>query len=38
MQPESEARRELVDEVLAATKRAHVTRIGFVGSKAFRAF
>src|SRR3712207_4220741 len=31
LQPEPEARYELVDEVLAITKRAHVEKMGFVG-------
>ena len=33
LQPESEARYELVDEVLAVTKRANVTKMGFVGNE-----
>ena len=35
LQPESEARYELVDEVLAVTKRAHVEKMGFVGNEAY---
>ena len=35
LQPESEARYELVDEVLAVTKRANVTKMGFVGNDAY---
>ena len=37
-QPESEARFELVDEVLAMTKRAGVRRMGFVGNESYRTF
>jgi biopolymer transport protein ExbD len=33
MQPESTARYELVDQVLAITKRAHVQKMGFVGNE-----
>ncbi|MDQ3246564.1 MAG: biopolymer transporter ExbD [Pseudomonadota bacterium] len=33
LQPESEARYELVDEVLAITKRAQVDKMGFVGNE-----
>ena len=33
LQPESEARYEMVDEVLAVTKRANVTKMGFVGNE-----
>jgi len=32
LQPEATARYVLVDEVLAVTKQAHVTKIGFVGN------
>ena len=35
LQPESEARYEVVDEVLAVTKRANVTKMGFVGNDAY---
>jgi biopolymer transport protein ExbD len=38
LQPGADARWELVDEVLAITKRAHVTRMGFVGNEAYRSF
>jgi biopolymer transport protein ExbD len=38
LQPESEARYELVDEVLAVTKRANVTAMGFVGNEAYATF
>jgi biopolymer transport protein ExbD len=33
LQPESEARYEMVDEVLAVTKRANITKMGFVGNE-----
>src|SRR3954468_6125977 len=33
LQPDSTARYELVDEVLAVTKRAHVQKMGFVGNE-----
>ena len=35
LQPEPEARYELVDEVLAVTKKANVTKMGFVGNEAY---
>ena len=35
LQPESTARYVLVDEVLAVTKQAHVTKMGFVGNEAY---
>ncbi|WP_420822783.1 ExbD/TolR family protein [Sphingomonas mesophila] len=35
LEPESEARYELVDEVLAVTKRANVTKMGFVGNERY---
>ena len=38
LQPESEARYELVDEVLAVTKRANVTKMGFVGNDAYMSW
>jgi biopolymer transport protein ExbD len=38
LQPEPEARYELVDEVLAVTKRANVTAMGFVGNEAYANF
>jgi biopolymer transport protein ExbD len=37
LQPESEARYELVDEVLAVTKRANVTKMGFVGNEYYQS-
>ena len=33
LQPDSTARYELVDEVLAVTKQAHVQKMGFVGNE-----
>ena len=38
LQPEPQARYELVDEVLAVTKRAHVTKMGFVGNESYASF
>src|SRR5215218_11099101 len=38
LQPEPEAKYELVDEVLAVTKRAHVEKMGFVGNEAYMNF
>jgi len=38
LQPEPEARYEVVDEVLAVTKRANVTAMGFVGNEAYGNF
>jgi biopolymer transport protein ExbD len=35
IRPASDARYELVDKVLAVTKRAQVTRMGFVGNEAY---
>ena len=35
LQPEPQARYELVDQVLAITKRAHVDKMGFVGNEAY---
>ena len=35
LQPEPEARYELVDEVLAVTKAANVSKMGFVGNEAY---
>ena len=36
LQPEPEARYELVDDVLAVTKRAHVEKMGFVGNEYYQ--
>ena len=33
LQPDATARYELVDEILAVTKRAHVQKMGFVGNE-----
>ena len=35
LQPEPNARYELVDEVLAVTKQAHVEKMGFVGNECY---
>ena len=35
IQPEQNARYEVVDEVLAVTKRANITAMGFVGNEAY---
>ena len=38
LQPDPEARYEVVDEVLAVTKRANVEKMGFVGNEAYGNF
>jgi biopolymer transport protein ExbD len=38
LQPEPNARYELVDRVLAVTKQAHVSKMGFVGNEAYVNF
>ena len=38
LQPHPNARYELVDEVLAVTKRAQVTAMGFVGNEAYTSW
>ena len=38
LQPDAQARYELVDEVLAVAKRAQVTAMGFVGNEAYGNF
>ena len=38
LQPHPEAPYEVVDQVLAITKLAGVTKLGFVGNEAYRAF
>ena len=38
LQPDPQARYELVDEVLAVCKRARVTAMGFVGNEAYANF
>jgi biopolymer transport protein ExbD len=36
LQPDATARYELVDEVLAITKKAHVQKMGFVGNEYYQ--
>jgi len=38
LQPDPQARYELVDEVLAVCKRAQITAMGFVGNEAYANF
>jgi biopolymer transport protein ExbD len=38
LQPEAEARYEVVNDVFVATKKAKVTRMGFVGNEAYGTF
>ena len=38
LQPEPQARYELVDQVLAITKQAQVEKMGFVGNERYAAF
>jgi biopolymer transport protein ExbD len=38
LQPEPNARYELVDQVLVVTKQAKVTKMGFVGNEAYGTF
>ena len=38
LRPDGQARYERVDEVLAMTKRADITRMGFIGNEAYRQF
>ncbi len=38
MQPDPQARYEMVDKVLAQTKRAQISKMGFVGNEAYRGF
>ena len=38
LRPDAAARYERVDQVLAMTKRAHVTAMGFVGNEAYAQF
>jgi biopolymer transport protein ExbD len=38
LQPEPAARYEVVDQVLAVTKQAHVEKMGFVGNEAYADF
>jgi biopolymer transport protein ExbD len=36
LQPDATARYELVDEILAVTKKAHVQKMGFVGNEYYQ--
>jgi len=38
LRPQAEARYDVVDEILAMTKRAQVTRLGFVGNEQYARF
>ena len=38
LQPDASARYDVVDRVLAVTKRANVSKMGFVGNEAYRGF
>ena len=38
LQPDAQARYYIVDDVLAITKRAQITKMGFVGNEAYGAF
>jgi biopolymer transport protein ExbD len=38
LQPEPDARYEVVDQVLAVTKQAHVDKMGFVGNEQYANF
>ena len=38
LQPDATARYEIVDQVLAVTKQAHVEKMGFVGNEAYSEF
>lgn len=38
LRPDPQARYELVDQVLAVTKHANVTKMGFIGNEAYAAF
>ena len=38
LRPDPNARYEIVDEVLAVTKRANVSKMGFVGNEAYAGF
>ena len=38
LQPDPQARYEVVDQVLAVTKRANVEKMGFVGNEAYAGF
>ena len=38
LQPDPNSRYEVVDEVLAETKRANITKMGFVGNEAYQSW
>jgi biopolymer transport protein ExbD len=38
LQPDPNARYDIVDKVLAETKRAKVSKLGFIGNEAYRGF
>jgi biopolymer transport protein ExbD len=38
LQPDPNARYDIVDKVLAETKRAKVSKLGFIGNEAYRSF
>ncbi|HVH49708.1 MAG TPA: biopolymer transporter ExbD [Sphingomicrobium sp.] len=38
LQPEADARYDLVDDVLSMTKRSHIAKLGFVGNERYAAF
>ena len=38
MRPDAQARYDLVDEVLAITRRAEVTNLGFIGNEMYANF
>jgi biopolymer transport protein ExbD len=38
LQPDANARYDIVDKVLAETKKAEITKLGFIGNEAYRAF
>jgi biopolymer transport protein ExbD len=38
LQPDPQARYDTVDKVLAETKKAEVSKMGFIGNEAYRGF
>lgn len=38
LQPDANARYDVVDKVLAETKKAKVSKLGFIGNEAYRSF
>ena len=38
VQPDAQARYDIVDQVLAVVKRSEVTKMGFVGNEQYREF